>query len=75
MLPATKVNCFIFACSHPSSVKKLDEKNRNTFTYIGWHRFESSRKQIHGKKSGIYQNYFFCLLSRHQTESKRTEST
>ena len=41
MLPATKVNCFIFACSHPSSVKKLDVQNRNTFTYIGWHRFES----------------------------------
>ena len=41
MLPATKVNCFIFACSHPSSVKKLDVQNRNTFTCIGWHRFES----------------------------------
>ena len=26
------------------------------------------RKNIHGAKSGIYQNYLFCILSRHQTE-------
>ena len=36
MLHVTKVNCFIFACLHPSSVKKLDVQNRNIFTYIRW---------------------------------------
>ena len=36
MLHVTKVNCFIFACLHPSSVKKLDVQNRNLFTYIRW---------------------------------------
>ena len=36
MLHVTEVNCFIFACLHPSSVKKLDVQNRNIFTYIRW---------------------------------------
>ena len=36
MLHVTEVNCFIFACLHPSSVKKLDVQNRNIFTYVRW---------------------------------------
>ena len=36
MLHVTEVNCFIFACLHPSSVKKLDVQNRHIFTYIRW---------------------------------------
>ena len=36
MLHVTEVNCFIFACLHPSSVKKLDVQYRNIFTYIRW---------------------------------------
>ena len=66
MLPSTKVSCFIFACSHPSSVKKLYLQNRNTFTYIRWRRFKSRITNIRLSLSFLHwkeQNEFhlsFC---------------
>ena len=66
MFPTTKVNCFIFACSHPSSVKKLDVQNRNTITYIRSDRFKSRMTNIRLSLSFLHwkkQNEFhlsFC---------------
>ena len=33
MLPTAKVNCFIFACSHPSSVKKV-RRTKPKYIYV-----------------------------------------
>ena len=62
MLHVTEVNCFIFACLHPSSVKKLVVQNWNIFTHIKW-RFISRITNIRLSLSFLHCKEQLKLIS------------